>query len=56
MCVFRVHLHHVMKLVIICARKTYGITGKIVDIRAIVTLTAHMSVYITLHALVVWEK
>ena len=46
LCVFRVHLHHLMKLVIICVRKMFGITGKIDDIRAIEMLTVHMSVYI----------
>ena len=48
--VFRVHLHHVMKLVIISVRKTLGIIGKTVDIRAIVMLTAHMFVHLTLHS------
>jgi len=40
-----------MKLVIIYARKTFGIIGKIAGIHVIATLTVHMLVYHTLYYL-----
>ena len=39
---FRVHLLHVMKLVIIYVRKTFGIIGKIADIHVTVMQIVHM--------------